>query len=81
MSPKTAHFAVLFTGELLQHVLCAEVAQLCVIFLLSVPISLSILFKLTQDIQQGKTLEDENPSVLRDWIADVWKTGHVLYRC
>lgn len=36
---------------------------------------------LTQDIQQGKTLEDENPSVLRDWVADVWKTGHVMYRC
>ena len=34
-----------------------------------------------QDIQQGKTLEDENPSVLRDWVADVWKTGNVLYRC
>ena len=36
---------------------------------------------LPQDIQRGKTLEDENPSVLRDWVADVWKTGNVLYRC
>ena len=41
----------------------------------------AIRYTQTQDIQQGKTLEDENPSVLRHWVADVWKTGHVPYRC
>ena len=48
---------------------------------ISMVCSNSYCINTSQDIQQGKTLEDKNPSVLRDWVADVWKTGNVLYRC